>query len=138
MLRGMAHAGYWADDVTAAKEWYTRLLGTAPYFERGGPDGRPAYVEFRIGDHQVELGITDRRFAPPGTPTGPGGVVLSWHVDDLAAAVDAALALGAVAHEPITERGGGFVTASVIDPFGNVLGLMYNPQYLAVLAEQRG
>lgn len=24
-------------------------------------------------------------------------------------------------------------TASVVDPFGNVLGVMYNPHYLAVL-----
>jgi hypothetical protein len=25
------------------------------------------------------------------------------------------------------------VTAAVVDPFGNVLGVMYNPHYLAVL-----
>ena len=30
-------------------------------------------------------------------------------------------------------RGGGFITASVVDPFGNVLGIMYNPHYLDVL-----
>jgi len=28
----------------------------------------------------------------------------------------------------------GFVTASVVDPFGNVLGLMRSPHYLEVLA----
>jgi predicted enzyme related to lactoylglutathione lyase len=136
MLRGMAHAVYWADDVTAAKEWYTELLGIAPYFERSGPDGRLAYIEFRIGDYQVELGITDRRFAPPGAPTGPGGVVLDWHVDDLRAALDKALSMGATEHDPVTERGAGFVTASVIDPFGNIIGLMYNPHYLEILAEK--
>jgi hypothetical protein len=26
--------------------------------------------------------------------------------------------------------GEGFISASVIDPFGNILGLMYNPHYL--------
>ena len=32
-------------------------------------------------------------------------------------------------YEPITERSGGFITASVVDPFGNVLGIMTNPHY---------
>ena len=45
------------------------------------------------------------------------------------------LALGAKEHAPITEQGDGFITASVVDPFGNVLGLMYNQHYLAILAE---
>jgi hypothetical protein len=33
----------------------------------------------------------------------------------------------------ITPRGEGFVTASVVDPFGNVIGIMANPHYLEVL-----
>ena len=44
------------------------------------------------------------------------------------------LSLGAKEYEPVTERGAGFVTASVVDPFGNMLGVMYNPHYLDVLA----
>ncbi len=31
------------------------------------------------------------------------------------------------------ERGPGFVTASVLDPFGNLLGVMYNRHYLEIL-----
>ena len=54
-----------------------------PYFERSGPDGRPAYAEFRIGDYQAELGLIDRKYAPPGASTEPGGAVMYWHVDDL-------------------------------------------------------
>lgn len=34
------------------------------------------------------------------------------------------------------ELGPGFVTASVVDPFGNVLGVMFNQHYLDVLATQ--
>lgn len=130
MLRGPATVNLWADDLEAAKQWYTELLGTAPYFERPG-DGRPAaYYEFRIGDHQTELGLIDRRYAPPGAATTPGGIVLHWHVDDVRAALDRLLAMGATAYIPLTEHGPGFVTASVIDPFGNVLGVMYNQHYL--------
>ena len=43
MLRGLATISYWADDLKAARAWYTELLGIAPYFER--PDSEnPAYI----------------------------------------------------------------------------------------------
>ena len=48
------------------------------------------------------------------------------------------LALGATAQQEPIERGPGFVTASVIDPFGNLLGVMYNQHYLDVLASRPG
>jgi hypothetical protein len=54
-------------------------------------------------------------------------------VDDLAASVASLLAMGATEYQPITVRGEGFTTASVIDPFGNVLGVMYNAHYLEIL-----
>jgi hypothetical protein len=34
-----------------------------------------------------------------------------------------------------TRPGAPFATASVVDPFGNILGLMYNPHYLEILSE---
>jgi predicted enzyme related to lactoylglutathione lyase len=66
---------------------------------------------------------------------GPGGAILLWHVDDVEAAVARLKALGAREYDPITKRGEtGFVTASVVDPFGNVLGIMYNPHYVETVA----
>lgn len=132
-LRGFATISLYADDLAAAQAWYTELLGIAPYFNRPGPDGRPAYIEYRVGDYEHELGIIDRRFAPPGTSTGPYGTVTYWHVDDLKGTLDRLLSMGAKAHQPPTEWGHGFVTASVIDPFGNLLGIMYNQHYLEIL-----
>jgi predicted enzyme related to lactoylglutathione lyase len=134
-LRGFATINIWADDVPAAAAWYTQVVGVQPYFERPGPDGRPAYVEFRIGDYQAELGIIDRSYAPAGATNEPGGAIMHWHVDDLRATVARLLSLGATQYDPITPRGDtGFVTASVVDPFGNILGVMNNPHYLDVLA----
>ncbi|SFW87665.1 VOC family protein [Amycolatopsis australiensis] len=127
MLRGMATVSYFADDHAAARAWYTEFLGVEPYF------CRPGYAEFRIGDFQHELGLIDRRYVAASTG-GPGGEIVYWHVDDLGAAVARLHELGAQEHEPITERGPGFVTASVVDPFGNVLGVMTNAHYLSVLA----
>ena len=128
MLRGIATVSFWAADLTAAKAWYSRVLGLEPYFER------PGYIEFRVRDHQQELGIIDSRYAPTGAP-GAAGAILYWHVDDVTAAFEKLLGWGAVVYQPVTERGGGFVTASVVDPFGNILGVMTNPHYLEVLKQ---
>ncbi|MES4906964.1 MULTISPECIES: VOC family protein [unclassified Streptomyces] len=137
MLRGLTTVTFFADDVAAARSWYTDLLGIEPYFVRP-VEGTPAYVEFRIGDYQHELGIVDRRFAV-GCRSGEGeGVVVYWHVDDAQAAFDRLLSMGATVHEKPVERGPGFVTASVVDPFGNVLGVMYNQHYLDVLGSRGG
>jgi predicted enzyme related to lactoylglutathione lyase len=137
MLRGLTTVSFFADDMAAARRWYTELLGFEPYFERAAPDGRPAYIEFRIGDYQHELGVIDRRYAPNGSATGPAGAVVFWHVDDVTATLEKLLSMGAKEHQEPTNRGEGFVTASVVDPFGNILGIMYNRHYLDVLGTTR-
>ena len=127
MLRGLTTVSFWAADHAAAKYWYIELLGIDPYFER------PGYAEFRLGDYQHELGLIDSRYAPAGTATGPAGAVVYWHVDDVTATLEKLLSMGAKEYEALRERGEGFVTASVVDPFGNILGIMYNRHYLEVL-----
>jgi predicted enzyme related to lactoylglutathione lyase len=136
MFRGFATISFYADDLAAARDWYAELLDQAPYYVFPPAPAAPAYLEFRIGDDQDELGIIDRRFAPAAAATGPGGAVMHWHVDDLEATVRRLIELGAEEYQPITHHGegGGFATASVIDPFGNVLGVMHNPHYLEMLA----
>lgn len=129
MLRGNATTNYWTDDLAAAKKWYSELLGIEPYFEVPG-----GYAEFRLGDYQQELGLIDRKFAPDGTATRSGGVVAYWHVDDVDAALDRLVNLGATVREQPRDRGQGFITATVTDPFDNILGIMFNPHYLDVLA----
>ncbi|MFD5425122.1 VOC family protein [Streptomyces sp. NPDC127084] len=131
MLRGLTTVSFQTADLAAAKAWYTELLGTEPYFER------PGYAEFRLGDHLHELGLIDSRHAPAGAATGPGGAIVYWHVDDVSATLDRLLSMGAKVYERLTERGPGFVTASVVDPFGNVLGVMYNAHYLEMLGSSR-
>ncbi|NUW41860.1 VOC family protein [Nonomuraea rhodomycinica] len=134
MLRGFATVNLFADDLAAARDWYAELLGVQPYFEVPGPDGRPAYVEFRVGDYRHELGIVRGPHGPGSGAAGPSGVVLYWAVDDVEATLERLFALGAEEHEGVVDRGGnGFVTASVVDPFGNVLGIMTNPHYMEVL-----
>lgn len=131
-LRGMATVSYFAEDVKQAGKWYAELLGVEPYFAR--PDkNNPAYIEFRFGDYQHELGIIDKKYQPEGAQSGPGGAVLFWHVDDIESMHRKLLDKGCKEYDPITKREAGFITASVIDPFGNILGIMHNPHYLEIL-----
>ncbi|WP_241744238.1 VOC family protein [Cellulosimicrobium arenosum] len=126
----MATLNLWADDLEAASAWYTAVLGREPYYVVPG-----GYVEFRVGDHEHELGIIARSYSPHPQPDAPGGAVVNWHVGDVRSSFARLLELGATEYEGVVERGNGegFVTAAVVDPFGNVLGIMENPHYVRML-----
>lgn len=127
-LRGIATISFYAADHSAAKKWYSEFLGVEPYFNV------PGYSEFRIGDYQHELGIIDSKYAPVDATKDPAGALAYWHVDNLRETFDKLISMGAKVYQPITPRGNnGFVTASVIDPFGNILGIMTNPHYLEMV-----
>jgi catechol 2,3-dioxygenase-like lactoylglutathione lyase family enzyme len=136
MLRGFATVSFYAADVKAARAWYEDLLGIEAYYAVPSAED-PAYVEFRFGDFQCELGIIDAKYATHQVTSGPAGAVIHWHVDDLEAELQHLLAHGATLQDPITERGNntGFRTAAVVDPFGNLIGIMNNPHYLEILED---
>lgn len=133
VLRGLATVNFYATDHEAAKKWYTEFLGIEPYFNV------PGYTEFRIGDYQQELGIIDANYAPEGY-IAKSGAIAHWHVDNLQATLDRLISMGATPYLPVTDHSGGsgrFVTASVVDPFGNILGIMHNAHYLDILTEKK-
>lgn len=121
-FRGLATIRYHAADLAAARAWYTEVLGVEPYFEHD------EYIEFRLGDHLQELGISR-------TPSAPAGVVAYWHVDDVDGMTARLLELGAKEHEPLRNYGD-FRAGAVLDPFGNILGVMHNLHYLEVLGHR--
>ncbi|MYM71399.1 VOC family protein [Duganella sp. FT134W] len=115
MINGLRTVAYPVKDLTAAKEWYTKVFGAAPYFDQ------PFYVGFSIGG--FELGLI-----PDGTP-GTTGSTVYWGVDDIEAEVARITALGANIHGAIQDVGESIKTVELADPFGNVLGLIYNPHF---------
>lgn len=129
MFKGLTTMVLTADDVDAAARWYSKLFQIEPYF-RQPTEGAAAYVEFRLGPDEDELGIMDRSYAPDDTRSG-GSSITYWHVADVEAAVTELINQGATIHMPPTQRAAEFVTASVLDPFGNVVGLMYSPHWSA-------
>lgn len=132
MFRGLANLNLVAEDMPAAIDWYTTVFDSAPYFVRPEPsaDQGPAqYAEWRFGDDDDEFALMDARFRP-ALPQ-PGGALVSMHVDDIAASFERLIALGAVEFDPVTQRGEGWWSASVSDPFGNLIGLIQSPHWAA-------
>jgi predicted enzyme related to lactoylglutathione lyase len=117
-FHGLRTAIYWAPDLDKAKEWYSRVLGIAPYFDQ------PFYVGFSVGGY--ELGLDPDSSS---TPAGPGGVTVYWGVSDASAALERLLSLGATGRTAVQEVGEGIRVATVLDPFGNVLGIIENPHF---------
>jgi predicted enzyme related to lactoylglutathione lyase len=115
MIHGMRTTVYPVPDLARAKDWYTQVFGKAPYFDQ------PFYVGFEIGG--FELGLV-----PDGTP-GTAGANVYWGVDDIEAETARILALGATVHTAIQVVGDSIKVVDLADPFGNLLGLIYNPHF---------
>jgi predicted enzyme related to lactoylglutathione lyase len=115
---GLRTAIYAVNDLDKAKAWYSKLLGTEPYFDQ------PYYVGFNIGGFELGLNPDLSKAAP-----GPGGAVAYWGVTDAEAAFQHALRHGAAPHEAVQEVGDGIKVATVTDPFGNLLGIIENPHF---------
>lgn len=128
VLQGLTTMVLTADDVEAAAAWYADVLGAEHYFRRP-EEGTAQYVEFRLGPDEDEFGIMDRQFSPGAG--GQGTSVTYWHVADIEATLASLLERGSTVQAPVMERGEGFFTASIVDPFGNVLGLMQSPHWAA-------
>ena len=62
-------------------------------------------------------------------------IILAGHVDNEAATPQRLMAIEAKEYERLIHRSdAGWITASVVDPFGNILGIIYNPHSLQILA----
>jgi len=129
-LKGIATINFTASDLEKAEKWYSEFLEIKPYFKTKG------YIEFRIGAYQQELGIIDSNFLPYKETTEPSGAIVYWHVDNINSAIDKLKSMNAKVHQPITDRSNGFFTATVVDPFGNILGIMTNPHFAEILSKK--
>ncbi|HEX8506306.1 MAG TPA: VOC family protein [Hymenobacter sp.] len=116
MFQGLRTVVYPVGDLAAATAWYRQVLEQAPYFEE------PFYVGFNVGGY--ELGLI-----PQHTAAGQAGPTAYWGVPDAAAAFARLLKLGAQASEGVQDVGGGILLGAVLDPFGNLFGVIQNPHF---------
>lgn len=117
-ILGLRTAIYKVANIDAAKAWYSKAFQTEPYFDQ------PFYVGFNIAGY--ELGLQ-----PEEQPAGekPENVLTYWGVEDIAGEYQRFLELGAAEHEKPQNVGGEIMVATVKDPWGNIIGLIYNPEF---------
>ena len=117
MFQGLRTVVYAVDDLEKAKDWYSRLLNQSPYFDE------PFYVGYNVGGY--ELGLIPNESANDADKAT--GVTTYWGVEDADVTYAKLLVLGATPHEAVQDVGGGIRAGAVKDPFGNVVGIIYNP-----------
>jgi predicted enzyme related to lactoylglutathione lyase len=117
---GLRTAAYSTAHLAAAKAWYIQVLGIAPYFDE------PFYVGFNVGGYELGI-VPDSAAADRRAPAG----IAYWGVVDAAAAYERLIGLGAAPQEPIQDVGEGIKIGAVRDPFGNILGVIENPNFKA-------
>ncbi len=117
-MLGLRTTIYKVGDINKAKDWYANAFLTQPYFDE------PNYVGFNIGGY--ELGLQ-----PEENPTTEKveSVVSYWGVDDIKDTYKRLISIGATENEPPYNVGDDVMTATLKDPFGNVIGLIYNPHF---------
>ena len=114
-MLGLRSVIYGTHDLEAAKKWYMQVTGKQPYFDE------PFYVGFNVGG--FELGLN------PNAEPATAGVTTYWGVNDIQTEYRRLLELGAIPHAEITNVGDKIEVASLLDPFGNILGIIYNPEF---------
>lgn len=117
-MLGLRTTVYRVADLAAAKEWYSAAFGEPPYFDE------PFYVGFNIAGYELGLMPDDM---PAADKTE--NVLSYWGVEDINGEVARLKQLGATMDNDPMNVGGDIVVAELKDPWGNVLGLIYNPEF---------
>jgi predicted enzyme related to lactoylglutathione lyase len=114
---GLRTCIYKVAELEKATLWYATVFGVSPYFNE------PFYVGFNIGG--FELGLQPME----GHEHKGENVLTYWGVEDIDSVYNHLLSSGASSHEAPQNVGGDIMVASVIDPWNNIVGIIYNPGF---------
>lgn len=114
-ILGLRTTVYKASDLVKAKEWYSKAFRAEPYFDE------PYYVGFNIGGY--ELGLQ-----PEEVAIGEN-IATFWGVEDIQSEYAYFLECGATEATAPMNVGGEIMVATCKDPWGNLIGLIYNPEF---------
>jgi len=117
-MLGLRTTIYKVGNITEAANWYSKVFEKSPYFNE------PFYVGFNIEGYELGLQPEDEP-----TMNKVESVISYWGVDDIEKTYNRLLSLGATENEKPYNVGDDIITATVKDPFGNVIGLIYNPHF---------
>lgn len=117
-ILGLRTTIYKVNDIKKARDWYAKAFETEAYFDE------PYYVGFNIGGY--ELGLQPEEGAKGEKIES---IVSYWGVEKIQEVYDRLISVGATENEKPYNTGGEMMTATLKDPFGNVIGLIYNPYF---------
>jgi lactoylglutathione lyase len=104
-------------DLPAAIKWYSKAFKTEPYFNE------PFYVGFNIAGYELGLQTVQK------DTLNPKNIFTYWGVDDIQAEFNRLIKLGATVDEEPNNVGDKIEVCSVFDPWNNIIGLIYNPNF---------
>ena len=119
-LLGLRTIVYVVKDLKAAKEWYTEVFDTKPYFDF------PFYVGYNIGGYELGLIPIEKEKLVVGN-----NATTYWAVNNIKKAFKQFVEAGATVVEEPHSVGEKLEVASVRDPWQNIIGLIYNPHFIA-------
>lgn len=117
MLKGLRTIVYHVSDLEQAKVWFLDVFGIEPYFDE------PFYVGYNVGG--FELGLDP----DPSDYSAGNNSITYWGVEDIEACFIKVKSLGVKIHEEPKNVGGAIWVGSLYDPFGNIIGLIENPEF---------
>lgn len=117
-MLGLRTTIYKVNDIEKARDWYASAFDIKPYFDE------PYYVGFNIGGFELGLQPSESESLDKEV-----SVISYWGVNDIHISFKRLLELGAIENQEPTNVGGELMVASVKDPFGNCLGIIYNPYF---------
>ena len=116
-MLGLRTTIYRVPDLQKAKEWYAKVFKVAPYFEN------EFYVGFNIKGYELGLEKSD------SIQEKSDNVLSYWGVNNIDETYSFLLNSNATEHSKPINVGGEIVVASVKDPWNNVLGIIFNPEF---------
>jgi predicted enzyme related to lactoylglutathione lyase len=117
-MLGLRTTIYVVPDLAKAKDWYSKAFNAQPYFDE------PFYVGYNIGGYELGLMPEEKAVGPRSA-----NVLTYWGVTDIEKEYKRLISVGAIENEEPTNVGGEIMVATVKDPWGNVVGLIYNPEF---------
>lgn len=112
MFKKLRTVIYHVNDIEKAKQWYIHVTGVQPYFDE------PFYAGFDINGY--ELGLD-----PDLTHVRPGNQSTAyWAVDNIRDVVKKLVDAGGTILTDVQNVGGTIEVATIVDPFGNNIGLI--------------
>ncbi|MEE9373755.1 MAG: VOC family protein [Saprospiraceae bacterium] len=118
-ILGLRTTIYVVPDLDLAKKWYAKAFSTEPYFDE------PFYVGFSIGGFELGLLPEEGEMMSKRSTN----VLSYWGVENIDSTFKHFIRHGATVHEAPHNVGGPLMVATVIDLWGNVIGLIYNPAF---------